>query len=151
MYFCSFLILWFAVIENPKCCFFQISHYFIRAISKKYFVREMLCYDRSKSQEKNCWRDIFLADTQWHKKHKPTGCSQSVVFKHVHVKFSGRKKCGVKKCASNIDFRSVSPLWHSLVIWRLLVQFQLSFITCYKWTLLICVSVYKCKCMPHVS
>ncbi len=49
-----------------------------------------------------------------HKEDKPqtfitkeAGCSQSTVSKHVNRKLSGRKKCGIKRCTTNRENRSI--------------------------------------------
>ncbi len=54
-----------------------------------------------------------IIDT-FHKEGKPqtfiakeAGCSQSAVSKHVNRKFSGRKKCGIKRCTTNRENRSL--------------------------------------------
>ncbi len=46
-----------------------------------------------------------------HKEDKPqtfiakeAGCLQSAVYKHVHRKLSGRKKCGRKRCTTNREY-----------------------------------------------
>ncbi len=38
---------------------------------------------------------------------KKAGCSQIAVSKHVNGKFSGRKKCGRKRCTTNRENRSL--------------------------------------------
>ncbi len=38
---------------------------------------------------------------------KEAGCSQSAVSKHVKRKLSGRKKCGIKRCTTNWENRSL--------------------------------------------
>ncbi len=38
---------------------------------------------------------------------KEAGCSQSAVSKHVNRKLSGRKKCGIKRCTTNRENRSL--------------------------------------------
>ncbi len=38
---------------------------------------------------------------------KEAGCSKSAVSKHVNRKLSGRKKCGIKRCTTNRENRSL--------------------------------------------
>ncbi len=38
---------------------------------------------------------------------KEAGCSQSAVSKHVNRKLSGKKKCGIKRCTTNRENRSL--------------------------------------------
>ncbi|KAI2651956.1 Transposable element Tc1 transposase [Labeo rohita] len=41
---------------------------------------------------------------------KAAGCSQSAVSKHVNRNFSGRKKCGIKRCITNREKSSLERL-----------------------------------------
>ena len=41
---------------------------------------------------------------------KEAGCSQSAVSKHINVKFSGRAKCGRKRCTAKRDDRGLQRI-----------------------------------------